>query len=409
MKKAVNCCYKFRLYPSKGIETRMFEALNLCRQTYNVLLGELNNQKVIDKSQVQGIIPDMKICDPKFKKLYSKTMQYECYRLFSNLNSLAKTKGKRKIGRLRFKSKSRFKTFVYNQSGFKLINTGKRYQTLRLSKIGSIPIRCHRNIRGKIKQITVKHYSSGKWYASIMSELKVTVPKKQLEKIVGIDLGLNDVVYDSDGNKAENPHHLKKKAKKLTRLQRKMSKKKKGSSNRGNARMKLTKQYEKLVNSRSDFLHKLSNSYVQDYDCIGFENFQITNMVKDRLAKLILDASWGKLRQFVAYKVERTGKHYMTVNYKGTTQKCSRCGETVAKDLAERVHKCPFCKLEIPRDYNSALEVKNLMLKEIEIGQELSEYKPVEIPLTAELRKKVYESRIRETGSHILNTEGVRL
>ena len=351
----------------------------------------------------------MKICEPKFKRLYSKTMQYECYRLFSNLRGLAKTKGKRKVGRLRFKSKSRFKTFVYNQSGFKLVMTGKRCQTLKLSKIGSIPIRCHRNIQGKIKQITVKCYSSGKWYASIMSELKVTVPKKQIRNVVGIDLGLNDVVYDSDGNKVENPCHLKKKAKKLMRLQRKLSKKRKGSSNGGNARVRLTKQYEKLVNSRNDFLHKLSNDYVRDYDCIGFEDFRITNMVKGMLAKSILDASWGKLRQFVAYKVERTGKHYVTVNYRGTSQRCSHCGETVAKNLAERVHKCPFCKLEIPRDYNSALEVKNLTLKELEIGQELSEYKPVEIPLSAELQEKVYESRIRETGSHILNTESVRL
>lgn len=110
------------------------------------------------------------------------------------------------------------------------------------------------------------------------------------------------------------------------------------------------------------------------------------------MAKHILDASWGRLRQFVAYKVERTGKHYVTANYKGTTQRCSYCGKEVAKDLSERVHKCPFCGLEIPRDYNSALEIKNLTL--IEIVQELFEYKPVEMPLSAELREQVYESCI---------------
>ena len=102
------------------------ETLDLCRQTYNFLLQELNEQKVIDKSQIQGIIPDLKICEPKFNKLYSKTMQYECYRLFSNLRSLSKSKEKRnKVGSLRFKGKNWFKTFTYNQSGFKLIETGK--------------------------------------------------------------------------------------------------------------------------------------------------------------------------------------------------------------------------------------------------------------------------------------------
>ena len=84
--------YKFRLYPSKKEEIKLMETLDLCRQTYNFLLQELNDQEVIDKSQIQGIIPDLKICEPKFNKLYSKVMQYECYRLFSNLRALSKSK-----------------------------------------------------------------------------------------------------------------------------------------------------------------------------------------------------------------------------------------------------------------------------------------------------------------------------
>jgi len=88
--------HKFRLYPNKKIEEKLFENLELCRQTYNTLLNELNSQKIIDKSQIQGILPDMKICDPKLKNVYSKTLQYECYRLFSNLKSLSKSKEKKK-------------------------------------------------------------------------------------------------------------------------------------------------------------------------------------------------------------------------------------------------------------------------------------------------------------------------
>ncbi|MDP2907204.1 MAG: transposase [Nanoarchaeota archaeon] len=87
----------------------------------------------------------------------------------------------------------------------------------------------------------------------------------------------------------------------------------------------------------------------------------------------MLDASWGKLRQMIAYKAERAGKLYIPVNHKGTTQRCSNCGKEVTKDLSERIHKCPFCGFEAPRDYNSALCIKKLMLKELEIGQELSE------------------------------------
>jgi len=163
--------HKFRLYPSKNIEQKMLNTLDLCRKTYNELLGLLNEQKVIDKARIQGVIPDMKICDSRYNQLYSKTMQYECYRLFSNLSALAQTKkNRRKVGSLRFKGKGWFKTFTYNQSGFKLIETGKRHQTLKLSKIGEISIRCHRKITGKIKQVTIKHEASGKWFASVLEQ-----------------------------------------------------------------------------------------------------------------------------------------------------------------------------------------------------------------------------------------------
>ena len=376
-KNKMNITHKFRLYPNKETQNKLLENLELHRQTYNTLLGQLNNQKVIDKSQIQGILPDMKICDPKFKKLHSKAMQYECYKLFSNLRALAKTKGKRKVGRLRFKGKGWFKTFTYNQSGFKIIITGKRHQILWLSKIGNIPIRCHRNIVGNIKQITIKKEASGKWHASIIEERNVTIPKQETKRVVGIDLGLTDVVYDSEGNKVSNPRHLKNCSEKLAKTQRKLSKKKKGSNNRLKARLRVARQYEKLTNTRDDFLHKISRYYVNNYDAIGMEDMPIINMVHSRLAKSILDACWGRLRQFMSYKAENAGKLYMPTNYRGTTQRCSQCGEIVKKELWNREHKCHNCGFVVPRDYNSALEIKRLML--IEIGQELPESTPVEM------------------------------
>ena len=370
--------HRFRLYPSKQTEAKLMETLEICRQTYNVLLGELNNQKVIDKAQIQGILPDLKICEFKFRKVYSKTLQYESYRLFSNLSALAKTKQKgRKVGRLRFKGKNWFKTFTYNQSGFKLIKTGKRCQILHLSKIGKIPIRCHRDIKGGIKQITIKRGASGKWFASVIEEQESNIKKKQINKVVGIDLGIIDVVYDSDGNKITNPRHLKKKAEKLAHLQRRMSKKKKGSNNRNKWRIRLARQYERLVNTRDDFLHKISRYYVDNYDGIAMEDMQITNMVHNKLAKHILDASWGRFRQFISYKAESAGKLYMPVSYRGTTQRCSQCGVIVKKELCDREHKCSNCGFVVPRDYNSALEIKRLCLQKI--GQELSESTPVEM------------------------------
>ncbi len=391
--------HKFRLYPNKEQEEKLLWTLDKCRQTYNLLLSELQQQKIIDKAQIQGILPDLKICEPELKQVYSKTLQYECYRLFSNLRALSQSKkNKRKVGKLRFKGKNWFKTFTYNQLGFKLVKTEKRCQNLHLSKIGDIKIRVHRKVEGKIKQITIKKEPSEKWYAFVNEENKEIINKQPTERIVGIDLGLTDIVYDSEGNKICNPRQFKKYEERLVKLHRKLSKKERGSKNRNKARIRIAKWYEKLANSRNDFLHKVSKYYINNYDVIAMEDMDITHMVNNNhFSKSILDASWGKLRQFIAYKAERAGKLYLSVNHKGTTQRCSNCGEKVIKNLSERIHKCPFCKFTAPRDYNSALEIKKLCLQKI--GQELSEFKPVEIAMAAELNK------LRSTSYQSMNQE----
>ena len=346
----------------------MFDTIELCRQTYNILLGELQEQKVIDKAQIQGIIPDIKICDSRFKRLYSKTMQYECYRLFSNLRALAQTKKQGKhVGSLRFKGKGWFKTFTYNQSGFKLIGTGKRNNTLRLSKIGDIPIRCHRVIKGEIKQVTIKHEQSGKWFAFVVSDEKKSIVQQPITKVVGIDVGLDNFVYDSDGHAVKNPRHLKKNEATLTKLQRKLSTKKKCSKNRAKQRIQVARQHEKIKNIRTDFLHKISYYYTTQYDAIGMEDMPMT-LKKDKFSKSRQDASWGRLRQFMAYKAASAGKLLIPVATKGTTQRCSQCQTIVPKELWQRTHECGSCGFTAPRDYNSALEIKRLTLKEIGWG-----------------------------------------
>jgi len=362
--------YKFRLYPSKEIEQKLYRTLDLCRFTYNQLLNELGKWENISKYELQSRIVDLKICYPELKEVYSKTLQYENYRLFSNLKALGESKKQgRKVGRLRFKGKGFFKTFAYNQSGYKLIITGKRCQTLRLSKIGDLPIRCHRSIRGEIKQVVIKREQSGKWFAFLITDEKKDVPRKEIRRVVGIDLGVIDSVYDSDNHKIANPKYLNKYAKQLARYQRRMSKKKKGSKNREKFRIRLARRYEKLRNTRRDFVHKLTRYYADNYDVVGMEDMPITSMVRGRFAKSILDSCWGQIRQQMQHKVESTGGMYVSVNYRGTTTRCSQCGWKVIKEICEREHNCPQCHISIPRDYNSALEIKRLTLIEIGLGR----------------------------------------
>jgi len=365
--------YRFRIYPNKQIEQKLQKSLDLCRFTYNNLLSEFNSWDTISKYELQSRIVDLQICYPELKEVYSKVLQYENYRLFSNLRALGETKKNgRKVGRLRFKGKGWFKTIHYNQSGYKLLMKGKRCQTLKLSKIGEIPIRCHRKVNGNIKQVVVKREASGKWFASLITNEKKQVHKKQIKKVVGIDLGLNDSVWDSDNNKTENPKFLNKYSLQLAKRQRQMFKKKLGSKNRNKFRIRLARSYELLTNTRKDFIHKLTKYYADNYDCISMEDMPINNMVKgkkNRFSKSLLDACFGFIRSEMQRKAENAGGVFIPVNYKGTTSRCSQCGNNVKKEIWEREHNCISCGFSAPRDYNSALEIKRLALIEIGMGR----------------------------------------
>jgi putative transposase len=160
--------YKIRLYPNAEQEQKLLWTLDKCRLVYNWVLEGLNNQAQPNKLELQSMLLKLKEKYPELKDLYSKVLQMIVHQLFSNLGALAKLKKKgKKVGRLRFKGKGWFKTFIYNQSGFKIIKTYKRIDKLHLSKIGDISIRIYRGIEGNIKQILIKKYNSGKWYAHI--------------------------------------------------------------------------------------------------------------------------------------------------------------------------------------------------------------------------------------------------
>ena len=180
--------YKFRLYPTEDQEKRLLETLEICRQTYNYFLSKIReSNKIPSRLELQAELPKLKKEKPELNRVYSKVLQMVLYQLYSNLRALAKLKKNgKKVGKLRYKGKW-FKTFVYNQSGFKIIRTGKRLDKLHLSKIGNIPIRIHREIKGKIKQVIIKRYSSGKRFALVCVE-KEKEQKPKTGKVIGLSL-----------------------------------------------------------------------------------------------------------------------------------------------------------------------------------------------------------------------------
>lgn len=312
--------YRFRIYPSKGTQQRLLEHMELCRWLYNRLLSELNLAREkgmkLKQTDTQALIVHLKHHEkPELREVYSKVLQMVNHQLWSNLRALARLRREgRKVGKLRFKGKW-FKTLNYNQSGFKL-EKGR----LVLSKIGEIPVKLHRKVKGKIKGVIIKRERSGRWYAIFQVEKEPEV-KPRTGRAIGIDVGIRHFLTDSEGRRVENPRCYERTLRRIRTLQRRLSRKCRGSRNWEKARIRLARVYEKLVNQRNDFLHKLSHFYVDNYDVICVEKLDISKMVRNHnLAQKILDASWGKFLHMLSYKAESAGRRFVEVNPRGTSQ-----------------------------------------------------------------------------------------
>jgi len=367
--------YKFRLYPTKEQEEKLLWTLEKCRFVYNKMLAGLNGQEKPNKHELKRKLPFLKEEYSELKGVYSQVLQNEVYRLFWNLKSLSQLKKNgKKVGRLRFKGKGWFKTFTYPQSGFKIVETRKRLNILHLAKIGNIPIRTHRKIEGKIKTLTIKKKASGKWFACFSVEKSPQIENKEIQKAIGIDMGIKHFLTDSEGRQIENPKFYEKTLEKIKIEQKKLSRKKKGSKNREKQRVRLARPYEKLTNQRDDFLHKLSRFYAINYDLIFVENLNIKGMVRNHnLAGKILDASWGKFLQLLEYKAARAGVQVVKVNPRGTS----------------KIYKYG----ELDRDYNASLNILERGLSGM--GQP---FEPVEMEPLRELIQ-VSASSVAEAGS----------
>jgi putative transposase len=363
MEKTVVRTYKYRLYPSKQIAKIMEKTLEACRFLYNAELEYrkqlyFSRREYVSREVLNNLIPDWRAINPDLKLVHSQVLQNVSDRLSKVFeSSLRRAKNYKRFGIPRFKSNHRYDSFTFPQSGFKL--EGNK---LKLSKIGIVSIRLHRKIFGGIKTLTIKNTPTNKWFACFTIIEDNKIKEKEIVRCIGIDLGIYSFYADSEGNKIVNPKWLRKSEERLAFLQRKYSRKQRGSNNSKKSKLKIAKLHEKIVNQRNDFLHKESRKLANNYSIIAVEKLSIKNMIKNRyLSKSIGDASWNRFLLFLTYKVEETGGQIIEIESRGTSQYCI-CGNEVKKSLAVRIHKCSRCGVKIDRDIMSAILIKALAL-----------------------------------------------
>ena len=238
-----------------------------------------------------------------------------------------------------------------------------------LSKIGTIRIFKHREIKGNIKQLTIKKDKAENYFATfIVEENTENMNYSEFPyNPVGIDVGLIKLIATTDNEPVDPPKYLRKSEKTLKKAQRNLSRKQKGSMNRKEARVKLARISNHISSQRNDFSQKLSRKLVDNHNFIAYEDLNIANMMKNHnLAKSIADASWGELIKNTIYKAERAGKYCIKVNPRNTSKTCSYCGNIIEEQsLDDREYHCSRCGLIMDRDDNAAVNVLNAGLKKV--------------------------------------------
>lgn len=296
------------------------------------------------------------------KEAYSSGLESLAKGLSNWMKSRKGVRKGRRVGFPKFKAKDRATPrFAYTTGGFGLIQGDPK--ALRLPKIGRV--HCMENVAERVGDARVLRMTvsrrAGRWYAALTVERDDKLVTKPLRGgAVGVDLGVKTLATISDGTVIENPRCLAASERRLKRAQKALSRKAMGSRRRAKARAKVARLHARVANQRLDAIHKVTTMIARTYSTVCIEDLNVTGMVKNRrLAKAIMDASFGEFRRQLEYKTARSGAALHVVDrWYPSSKTCSKCGRVKAKlPLAERVYRCDGCGLAMDRDLNAAVNI----------------------------------------------------
>lgn len=373
--------YEYRIYPNREQEEQIKQHIGCSRWVYNYALEKKMKawnaeKKNLSRFDIQADLPKLKKTEDTtwLKDVNSQSLQASLEHL-----DRAYTKFFReKKGFPKFKNKHTSKqSFSVPQHTSLDFET----ETITLPKIKPIKVRVHREFTGKIKTVTVKRTPTHKYFVSVLVETKdepKTKKRIQDTTTIGLDLGIKDFVVTSLGEKIDNPKVLKQYSKKLTKSQRRLSRRAKGSKNRERAKLKVARVHEKITNTRKDFLHKLSHKLTHENQVksIVIEDLNVSGMIRNhRLAKSISDCSWSEFVRQLEYKSEWYGINLIKIGrFEPSSKLCSNCG-TINHELTlkDREWTCKTCGENHDRDINAAINIKKIGLNKNTVPMEHGE------------------------------------
>lgn len=347
--------YKIRLYPTKQQEILLNKTFGSCRFVWNKLLEKNQNAYKNNEPQTFSYKP-IRDENEFLKEVSARALEFECQFLRNTFMKFFKGQCQYP----KFKSKNDRRSYTLDGNRFCLVGN-----CIKLEKMSSI------KYAGRVapknstpKRITISKTTNGKFFASILVE-EIIIPKEKSGKVVGIDMGLTNFITTSDGIKYPSNRFLRDNQAELSKAQRHLSRKTKGSNRYKRQKIKVSTVHEKISNRRNWFLHDISNELVDNYDIICVEDLSVKTMMKNHiLAKSISDASWSEFIRILSYKADWYGKEIRKVDtYFPSSKTCSRCGYVTDKmSLNIRKWECPSCKTSHDRDINAARNILNKAL-----------------------------------------------
>jgi len=357
--KIIKYTYKFRLEPTNEQKTLLNKHFGSVRWSYNYFLNQrkqeyLNNKKSITYNQQSKILTELKTNDETewLKEVNSQSLQYslkcldQAYQNFFNKRTqFPKFKSKRN------KNSFTCPQFVKNDDNLLFI---PKFQE-------GIEMIMERKIKGTIKKATITKTPTGKYFVSILTEMKYQ-PQQKTNQSVGIDLGLKDFLVLSNGMKIKNHKFLKHYERFLKINQQSLSRKTNKSNRYEKQRIKVARIHEKITNSRMDLIHKTTTSLIKQFDTIYLEDLNVKGMMKNhKLSKAIGDVSWGKFIDVLEYKALWNDKQVIHIDrFFPSSKTCSKCGWINNQlTLKDRNWTCPECGSVHDRDFNAATNILN--------------------------------------------------
>ena len=360
--------YKFRLYPNDNQKILINKTFGCTRFIYNHFLNKCKEEKFIKAYDMCKELKKLVLDYPFLKEVDSMALRCSVFNLEDSYKNYFSKRSAYPSFKNKF-SKQSYRTncitSVYKNKKYSNIKIDIKEKMIKVPKLGLVKIRGYRNLNeltDRIINITIEKEKTNKYYVSVITQKEEEIPKKITPtSIVGIDLGIKDLVVTSDGEKYPNPKEINKREKRLKRMQRKLCRQVKGSNNYNKTKEKIARIHSKIKNSRKHNIITIANKIVKEHDIIVSEKLNVKKMSSNhKLAKNILDVSFNKICELLKWKAKLLGKYYYQVDtYYPSSKICSHCDNKteITNDLKVRMWECENCGNTNDRDINASINI----------------------------------------------------